>query len=533
MKKIIVLLLIFAYLVVFVSSIQAQEALPDLIAQIKPSVVSIVTYDKNGRKIAGGSGFCVATDRIITNKHVIEDAFRVEVQTTNGKSYRVTDSSLVDKDGDLALLKTESLPSQIKPLTIAKFSPREGEKIFVVGNPLGLEGSVSDGIVAAFRNVRSIGKLIQITAPISPGSSGSPVINIWGDVIGVATLNLEGGQNLNFAISSERIVSLWSNQLTISDNNYPNPSTTLITEEQRLKAEQLFAKGIPLHLNKEFDKALSYYLEAIQINPNYAAAQLGAGNCKFELKQYREAVENFKQVIRIYPKESNMIFQAYNGMSFIFYFLKQYEESVEASKQAIRLNSNSYLTFHYLGLSYYALKQYKDAVDAFQKAISLNVSDSEANKTSSIYSLGLAYLAFADKKSALEQQKLLVNLDAEKAKALLSLLSNMSGDWRSVSDKGFSDTQVVYKIVDNGVKITLQTIYKGEPGIFCEGKWEGDFAFGTALNGELICAFERIDSTQLKYTNFPRKNFNDPIEKVFTEAREKIEKIRYSLRKIE
>jgi hypothetical protein len=101
---------------------------------------------------------------------------------------------------------------------LANSSPREGDKIIVVGNPLGLEGSISDGIVSAFRTTRDLGKLIQITAPISPGSIGSPVINTNGEVIGVATLNLEGGQNLNFAISSERLISLWKNIVTISNN---------------------------------------------------------------------------------------------------------------------------------------------------------------------------------------------------------------------------------------------------------------------------------------------------------------------------
>ncbi len=94
---------------------------------------------------------------------------------------------------------------------------RVGERVLVIGNPLGLSGSVSDGIVSAFRPSAKYGKLIQITGPISEGSSGSPVVNLKGEVIGVATLNLEGGQNLNFAISSERILSIWTNKLSLSE----------------------------------------------------------------------------------------------------------------------------------------------------------------------------------------------------------------------------------------------------------------------------------------------------------------------------
>src|SRR5207248_11758035 len=87
-----------------------------------------------------------------------------------------------------------------------------GESFVVIGNPYGLEGSVSNGIVSAVRQISGYGKIIQITASISPGSSGSPVVNMLGQVIGVATLQAAEGQNLNFAVPAERI-----SQLKISD----------------------------------------------------------------------------------------------------------------------------------------------------------------------------------------------------------------------------------------------------------------------------------------------------------------------------
>ncbi len=79
----------------------------------------------------------------------------------------------------------------------------------MLGSPLGLTGTVTDGIVSAIRYLPKLGKLIQITAPISPGSSGSPVINLNGEVIGLVTMDLKGGQNLNFAIASESLFSFW------------------------------------------------------------------------------------------------------------------------------------------------------------------------------------------------------------------------------------------------------------------------------------------------------------------------------------
>src|SRR5207248_4620099 len=89
-------------------------------------------------------------------------------------------------------------------LSLERTSPQEGESIVVIGNPFGLEGSVTNGIVSAVRDIPGFGRIIQITAPISPGSSGSPVVNMQGQVIGVATLQITGGQSVNFAIPSDR-----------------------------------------------------------------------------------------------------------------------------------------------------------------------------------------------------------------------------------------------------------------------------------------------------------------------------------------
>ena len=88
--------------------------------------------------------------------------------------------------------------------------PEIGEKVVVIGSPLGLEQTAADGIVSAIRQYRSFQKVIQITAPISPGSSGSPVVNMRGEVIGVAFMLMSAGQNLNFCVPGENIANLLS-----------------------------------------------------------------------------------------------------------------------------------------------------------------------------------------------------------------------------------------------------------------------------------------------------------------------------------
>ena len=204
MKFVVVKIFVF-FLSVFVciAPSSAQDYLPELVRRIKPSAVAIETFDAKGSTLSRGSGFFISGDKVITNRHVIEKSSRVTIHSLDGKIYTARGVLAIDGEGDLALLQIDIPQGIAVPLPIEKIVPQEGESIVVVGNPFGLEGSVSNGIVSAVREIPGYGKIIQITAPISPGSSGSPVVNMRGQVIGVATLQAAEGQSLNFAVPSE------------------------------------------------------------------------------------------------------------------------------------------------------------------------------------------------------------------------------------------------------------------------------------------------------------------------------------------
>ena len=185
------------------------ESLPSIIKRIEPSTVIVFTYDRKGNFLRLGSGFFISQNGdIITNYHVLQGASSAEVKTSDGKTYPINYILADDEQSDIICLSV-NIPSQyVYPLSLSTTIPEVGERIIVYGSPLGLEKTVSDGIVSAIREVPDYGKLIQITAPVSPGSSGSPVLNMKGEVIGVATFQFIEGQNLNFAIPSERIANL-------------------------------------------------------------------------------------------------------------------------------------------------------------------------------------------------------------------------------------------------------------------------------------------------------------------------------------
>ena len=183
------------------------ESLPELVKRVKPTVVAIATYDSQGEALMTGSGFFLRPGQVVTNLHVLRGAQRCEIKTLDGKGkvFPVAGTLAVDEEGDLALLSVEMPPDRPRTSELARVLPDEGEQIVVIGNPLKLEGSVTDGIVSAVREVPNLGKIIQITAPISHGNSGSPVFNMKGQVVGVVTVKVTNGQNINLAIGAARV----------------------------------------------------------------------------------------------------------------------------------------------------------------------------------------------------------------------------------------------------------------------------------------------------------------------------------------
>jgi uncharacterized protein (TIGR02145 family) len=159
------------------------------------SVNSTVTIETN---LGLGSGFLIRENIIVTNYHVIEGASEVFCYTSNSTTkFKIEGYLAVDKSTDLILLKVSGINQPALKTSSNSIAP--GQKIYVLGSPKGLPATISDGIISGLRNIEG-NKLIQITAPISPGSSGGPVLNSSGELIGISVGQFSGGQNLNFAI---------------------------------------------------------------------------------------------------------------------------------------------------------------------------------------------------------------------------------------------------------------------------------------------------------------------------------------------
>lgn len=198
-------------LILFINSFLILNALGQSVTEIAKtgikSTVSIVSLDKISQPLGYGSGFIIDDELIATNVHVIEGSNSVYI-LKNGeeKKYSVSGYVSIDRANDLIILKVSGLHGS--NLSLGSDTPPEiGEKIFAVGNPKGLNGTFSEGIVSGFRNFQT-NQVLQITAPISPGSSGGPVLNTNGQVVGIAFASYTGGQNLNFAIPIKYLLIL-------------------------------------------------------------------------------------------------------------------------------------------------------------------------------------------------------------------------------------------------------------------------------------------------------------------------------------
>lgn len=191
-----------------VSYAQAQTA-QEIARKAFGSTLLLVMEDANGQPLSLGSGFFVRGGEIASNFHVVEGAARGYAKLVGQKTKHDIEGIIgIDVERDLVLLKIPS--TRTAPLSLGNSDAVEvGEAVYAVGNPQGLEGTFSQGIVSSIREVRT-DKLLQITAPISPGSSGGPVLNGKGEVIGVSVATFRGGQNLNFAIPSNYLRALLS-----------------------------------------------------------------------------------------------------------------------------------------------------------------------------------------------------------------------------------------------------------------------------------------------------------------------------------
>lgn len=173
---------------------ESPKTVPEVVAMAEPAVFFVYSFDEAGNGLKQGSGFFIDPSGIgVSNHHVFEGGVQWAIQTTDKRQYRVSEVLKSSKEYDHVVFRVEASA----PFPFLKTAPGKalkGEEILVIGNPRGLESTVTQGIVSALRD-----PMIQIDAAVSPGNSGGPVLNRKGEVLGIATQKILDCENCNFA----------------------------------------------------------------------------------------------------------------------------------------------------------------------------------------------------------------------------------------------------------------------------------------------------------------------------------------------
>ena len=368
------------------------QTVPEIAEKALAATVYLEMKDSTGKILGFGSGFFVKSNLIATNYHVIAGAASGTAKLV-GKhtTYKIEGWTATDEDNDLALLKVTA--SGIKPLSLGNSTVvKIGETVYVAGNPKGLEGTFSDGIISSRRD-KYTKERFQMTAPISPGSSGGPVLNGNSEVIGVSVAahrDLDA-QNLNFAIPSNYLKTL----LTLS-----KPAKPLAQANQTISAETYFLRGYASYDLGLYNLAIANYDKAIQLEPNAANAYYNRGIAKDELGQHFAAISDYDKAIQLEPDYAS----AYNNRGVAKHKLGQYFAAISDFDKAIQLKPDYASAYNNRGNAKNNLGQYFAAISDCDKAIQLepDYANPYYNRGNAKYKLGQHFAAISDFDKAIQ-----------------------------------------------------------------------------------------------------------------------------------
>jgi tetratricopeptide (TPR) repeat protein len=327
---------------------------PDaLFASASPAVALIQVSNFLTDSLKQGTGFFVSADGlVVTNYHVLEGGVFATVTTSDGTKLAVVGVVAVNPKADLALLKVDPAGHSLTVLRLAQGAPPAiGTHVFAIGNPRGLTNTLSDGLVSGMRTFDEKYvdvEVIQTSAPISPGSSGGPLMLADAQVIGVTSAGMDDGQNLNFAIPATQVRSLIDARgepqpvavaapsrrpaAAIADGLPPLPPevtspvsplvvAALLADQHRysdsmrlLRALDSSHQTVPHYWSllgrvqeegfKNYDVAEDAYRRAIKLKPDYKYPYERLGHLLADRKRFAEALDVFRDESKIDPTAS-------------------------------------------------------------------------------------------------------------------------------------------------------------------------------------------------------------------------------------
>jgi len=292
MTKLTLTLLTF----LMIAAAHSQKTLKALTKENEKSVFLVQCFNDKNQLVSTGSGFFIdKTGVAYTNVHVIKDAYKAKIKTIDGKFYEIENIIDYNPTLDIAKIKIKNTFGIVFPsVKLSSRKSDKGDPVFAIGNPDGLESSVSSGIISSIRSITNYGQCYQITAPISPGSSGGALFNMDGEVIGITTFGQIDpnrlNQNLNFAIN-------------IENAKYLTSSLNLTTEKgyKEVAYENFESAYMRAELSNDFDGAVEICNQQIMKKPSDWLAYHYRATSYLIMTKYSNAEEDLLKSIQLNP----------------------------------------------------------------------------------------------------------------------------------------------------------------------------------------------------------------------------------------
>lgn len=347
MKKIYFYLILF----LFIRINYSQNDLPadQIYDNVNNSVVVVIAYDKKDNMYQGSGVVLSSSGYIATNYHVCSDADRIEIKHF---TQQIKNPEIVYKDENKDILILKVNENLFTPIIIgASTNLRQGQRIYAIGSPEGYENSISEGIISGFRIENNV-NLIQMTAPITDGSSGGAVVNSRGELIGLSVSGQHDG-NIYFAIPVEDILKLL----------YP---TNNIAEKN--ESDNYFLKGKEANKEKDYENAVLYFSKYLEKNLNDFDAYYSRGYANFKLKKFKPAIIDFTKALEFNNSKFETFFYRANS----YYSLKDFVNALADYTEAINISPQYPELYYNRGYAYFRSKKYENAMTDWNKAIEYN-----------------------------------------------------------------------------------------------------------------------------------------------------------------
>jgi S1-C subfamily serine protease/Tfp pilus assembly protein PilF len=417
--------------------------LDELFRRCSPAVVGITVKNESGRPIFSGSGFVIGRHEVVpkyvevvTNFHVIRSAVDAEVEFENGEKRPVWWVLSESETNDIALLGVKS-PDKMPPsLTFSLDLPEVGKNVFAIGSPEGFKNTLSPGIAQGLRELDKSGiEYLQFSAPISHGSSGGPLLNARGIVVGVTTLILKSGQNLNFSVPSKAV------QETLSERESREVWRGASIEREYKEAFERLKKALEMQGCPQSDPAIQFasaaglqddsttterlkrakaardsipdefkFLIDLEIGETYSAAatlkNIENGLSPERMRGYEEysrAISSLDSAARLKPTFA----RTWSSLSNLYWRAGEFDKAMKAADRAVSLAPRCAYTYSERGRCYKELGQLASAIDDFQEAISLQPEDYH-----SYQELGSAYRETGDLPEAIESLETALEIES-------------------------------------------------------------------------------------------------------------------------